>query len=461
MDNIARLMQANRVGMFPKIEPSFIGIFAAIGSGGLGGIVAHFAGLQPVQAAMLVLSCIVLMWIANRYLERSGDGNNGGWHWLTEPPVNAAFEAKRPGKLCSQTTAIIQKKTGSDSLVAEETRSDQYRVLVVRNDDPALLSEKEKGIRSAIAITNGIKNPESVKFVPVHDRGQSAFLVPLDKAGWSDVAFDESLIERGKPVVQLGRDLSGNPVSVDLKTNPHTIVAGATGSGKTAWIMVYIKSLLMSGLEPIVYILDPNDNLSMFSDDCLDSGGAYITNLDEGAELLHRLVEDMPALPKDATERELKACEQAADDMHLHNFVARKARFKGAQNIWSFRKNGGTGEDARPVVFVTDEAAAYTVHPDKELKKQFVADVSAVGRRFRASGALMLVATQRPSADILPGELKSNCGNIIAFSHANKTSSRVTLDSDAAAGIPNLGGFAAKFGGSEEIIYGRAAYLDL
>lgn len=441
MENVNALMTAWRIGNMPKFKPSFIGLFAAVGAGGLGWVASQGIGGTLFSNGVTALSCIACMWIAHRYTVYGGD-NNGGWHWLTDPPSTTVSFA-RHGKMCMLTTEVLRQQTGDESLTADETQSEQYRILTVRNSNPAQLDSNK--ILSAIAIAHGIKNVDAVKFISVFSRGVSAFLLPLPRSGWSPVKFDESIIQNGKPLVQLGKDLNGNTIMIDLQANPHTLVAGMTGSGKTAWIAVYIRSLLASGLNPILYILDPNDNLSSFSEAAISSGGAYITDLVEGANLLRLLVTE----PGES------------ESTHQHNFIARKKRMKGAQNIWTFRHAGGSGEDARPIVIVEDEIAAWTTSPDVNMKKQVIADNSTIARRFRAAGALLLASTQRPSTDILPGEFKANCGNIIAFSHANKSSSRVTLDSNDAAGLPGAGGFVARFGGSDTLVYGRATYMDI
>lgn len=441
MENINKLMQVYKIGQFPKIKLSLIGFFASVQCMQIGGYIAWKLTPNYVLITLSALTATVILWVVDRYINRD---ENSEWHWLTDPPQHQKPLAKRLN-INPEITSIIQKKTKDETLIAEETRSNQYRILTIRNDNPEALGKS--AIRAAIAIQNGIQNPDAVKFMPVFDVGKSAFLLPLPADEWEDVPFKEGAIKHGKPIVQLGVDLNGNDVTIDLKKNPHTCAAGMTGTGKTAWMMVYIKSLLESGLDPVLYIIDPNDNLGVFSEEAFNSGGSYIKELHEGANLLRALVEE----PDD--DEDIPA--------HPHNFIERKKRMIGSQNLWSFRAKGGTGEDARPVVVVVDEVAAYTVASDKDLKKQVVADLGVIARRFRAAGALLLVATQRPSADILPGEFLANCGNVIAFSHANRQSSQVTLGSSAASGIPGWGGFVAKFGGSELLTYGRATYLDL
>lgn len=432
-------MNVARIGVMPSIKEAIASMtsgvlpaFATVGTVLATGAVFSAAGVGDAGAIMAGVGAIPALGMAHLYTTRA---MRNGW-WFKPPVVDAAALS---GGVCWDTTGVLRKRLRDDTLIAEQRFADQYRVLVVQNDDPDTFGSKS--LLSAIAIKHGLQKDE-VKFIPVFEAGASAYLLPLPKDQWSPVPFFADAIQVGEPVVVVGRDIRGNVVTINLKDNPHTGANGATGSGKTEWTMVYIKSLIEAGLNPILYILDPNDNMGVFEDQCRQSGGAYITSLEDGAQLLRDLV----AEPKEG------------QIMHAHNFIKRKGRMSstGSKNLWQYRANGINGDDSRPVIIIIDEVAAYTV---SELKKQVVADISAIARRHRAAGALLVVSTQRPSVDILPGELKANLGNIIAFSHTNYTSSRVTLDSDDAAGIPRAGGFVAKIGGSERLVFGRASYL--
>ncbi|MEB4589988.1 FtsK/SpoIIIE domain-containing protein [Candidatus Thiothrix sp. Deng01] len=434
-------MNVARIGIMPSISEAVAAMTSGVlpASAVLGtvlgvGATASMIGASDTIAILAGVSSLAVLGMAHMATTRSK--RNG---WLFAPP--SVDGASMGGDVCWDTTGVLRKKLGDESLVAEQRFADQYRVLVVRNDDPESLGRNS--ILSAIAIKHGLQRDE-VHFIPVFEAGASAYLLPLPQAQWESVPFDHSAIRKGEPVVIIGRDIRGKYLTADLRINPHTITAGSTGSGKTEWTMVYIKSLVEAGLNPILYILDPNDNMGVFAENCGRSGGAYITSLEEGAQLLRDLTEEPTG--------------QSLDELHTHNLIARKLRMSkaGSKNIWQYRKVGGIGDDARPVVIIIDEVAAYST---SELKKQVVADISAIYRRHRAAGALGLVSTQRPDTSVIPGELKANAGNIIAFSHANAVSSRVTLDSDDAAGLPREGGFVAKFGGSDRITYGRAAYL--
>lgn len=81
--------------------------------------------------------------------------------------------------------------------------------------------------------------------------------------------------------------------------------------------------------------------------------------------------------------------------------------------------------------------------------------IAEVARLFRAAGLFLTIGIQRPDAELLTGELKSNIGFMVAFAHVNNDSSMVTLDKTLATRLPMLGGLLFKVVGKKSLILGR------
>ena len=215
----------------------------------------------------------------------------------------------------------------------------------------------------------------------------------------------------------VGKDVEGNNVIMDLAKAPHVLIGGTTGSGKSVGINSFIMSMLMRNTpnEVRMILIDPKRvEFSLYN----GIPHLYIP-----------VVED----PKDAS---------AALNWGVAEMERRLKLFSsvGARNIAQFNTKVQSGEleneNALPfIVIVIDELADLMMNVGKEVEFS----ISRLAQLARATGIHLIVATQRPSANVVTGLIKSNITTRIAFTVASGIDSRVILDSPGAENLTNNG----------------------
>jgi S-DNA-T family DNA segregation ATPase FtsK/SpoIIIE len=212
----------------------------------------------------------------------------------------------------------------------------------------------------------------------------------------------------------LGKDIAGEPYVADLAQMPHLLIAGATGSGKSVCINALILSLLYRATAESVRLL------------LIDPKRVELSIYDGTPHLADRVVSD----PKEAAKR-------------LHRLVSHmEGRYKlfarlGARNIVTYnrlirvaRREGG-GEIFRPLpylVVVIDELADLMLSVPAEVEGA----IARLAQMARAVGIHLIVATQRPSVDVITGIIKANFPARVAFQVSSKVDSRTILDMNGA-----------------------------
>lgn len=210
---------------------------------------------------------------------------------------------------------------------------------------------------------------------------------------------------KSKLTIGLGKDIYGSPVIADLSKMPHLLVAGATGSGKS----VSINSMVMS----ILYKATPSEVKMLMVDPKLLELSAY--------EEIPHLISPVITNPK-----------EAADSLKKMVFeMERRYRFlaeKTARNIESFNLKASDEERLPYIVVIIDELAdlMFTAPNDVE---DSIARLAQMGR---ASGIHLILATQRPSVDVITGIIKANFPARISFHVSSRVDSRTIIDTQGA-----------------------------
>lgn len=240
----------------------------------------------------------------------------------------------------------------------------------------------------------------------------------------------------------LGHDISGNPYITDFAKMPHLLVAGATGTGKSVSVNAMILSLL--------YKATPEDVRFVMVDPKMLELSAYegiphlitpvITNPKKAAGALRSIVNEMGRRYKlmavkgarnvDKYNQILEAEESAASVKGGVGAVEETAG-KGAARSAQVSETRGEAEDHRRlpyIVVVIDELADLMMTSGKEVEECLV----RLSQMARAAGIHLLVATQRPSVDVVTGLVKTNFPARIAFKLFSKTDSRTILDTGGA-----------------------------
>ena len=211
----------------------------------------------------------------------------------------------------------------------------------------------------------------------------------------------------------LGRDVAGRAQAVDLAKMPHLLIAGATGSGKSVMVNALITSLLCN--------VSPDDVRMILIDLKRVELAAY-------NGLPHLMV---PVITE--PDRAKAALKWAVNEMEN-----RYRRFAGAtaRNIRGYNDSRADPEDRMPyIVLVVDELADLMMREGKHVEDPIV----RLAQKARATGIHMVLATQRPSVNVVTGLIKANFPSRIAFAMASQIDSRTILDAPGAEDLIGRG----------------------
>jgi S-DNA-T family DNA segregation ATPase FtsK/SpoIIIE len=220
---------------------------------------------------------------------------------------------------------------------------------------------------------------------------------------------------KSKVAFALGRDISGHPMMADLARMPHILIAGATNSGKSVCLNALITTILLRARpdEVKMLMIDPKRvELSLF---------AGIPHL--AAPVAHDAKEAAGLLRWAIREMELRYS-QFAD--------------LGVRNIVGWNERAKIDEEMEPfcyIVIVIDELADLMMQAATE----FETSICRLAQLARATGIHLVVATQRPSVNVITGTIKANIASRIAFAVASQVDSRTILDVNGAERLVGSG----------------------
>ena len=272
----------------------------------------------------------------------------------------------------------------------------------------------------------------SIRIVaPIPGKGAVGVEVPNPEA---EVVYLRKILDspafqraRGALPVALGKDLTGRPYVADLARMPHLLVAGTTGSGKSVCINTLITSLIYKHSPRTLRLLmiDPKMvELSMYSN-LPHLRHPVVTDPQDAATVLKWAVLEMErryALLSENGVRSITEFNRRVDEGH----ALRRAQPSGDENDpdrWTYR------EGPLPfIVVVVDELADLMMSVQAEIEKP----LAQLAQKARAIGIHLIVATQRPSVNVITGLIKANFPCRIAFRVSSKVDSRTILDQNGA-----------------------------
>ncbi len=299
---------------------------------------------------------------------------------------------------------------------------------------PGLKVNRVTGLASELALT--LKVPQVRIQVPVPDKSTIGIEVPNPRR--STVSFREiyeSLSYRAIPsplALAIGKTVAGEPYASDLARMPHLLVAGATGTGKSVCLNGIISSLLMkNGPENVRLLMVDPKRLEMAPYEGIPHLlGPVVTEPGLAVVRLKALVGEM-----------LRRYDLMKDE--------------GVKNIGEYRKVVPPEKAFPYIVVVIDELADLMLAQKKEVEPPII----RLAQMARAAGIHLVLATQRPSAQVVTGLIKTNIPTKIAFQVSSQIDSRVILDTGGAEFLLGAGDMLIKPPGSDVVRRLHGAYI--
>jgi S-DNA-T family DNA segregation ATPase FtsK/SpoIIIE len=241
----------------------------------------------------------------------------------------------------------------------------------------------------------------------------------------------EHLAERPVLPLALGKDIFGQPIITDLSAMPHLLVAGATGSGKSVALNTMVLSLLFSASPQEVRLLmiDPKMLELSAYDGIPHLIAPVITKPRDAARMLHRMVIEMQ-------DRYKKLAEMGVRNIESYNkAISLKENSKSAKSDSKETEEKTNPEKLPYLVIIIDELADLMFSVSSEVEDS----ITRLAQMARAAGIHLILATQRPSVDVLTGVIKANFSARISFQVTSKTDSRTILDTNGAENLLGRG----------------------
>ncbi|MGD0915902.1 MAG: DNA translocase FtsK 4TM domain-containing protein [Thermodesulfobacteriota bacterium] len=256
----------------------------------------------------------------------------------------------------------------------------------------------------------------------------------------------------------LGKDISGEPFVVDLGRMPHLLVAGSTGSGKSVSINAMICSILFKATPNEVRFLMIDPKMLELSD---YEGIPHlllpvVTHPKKAAAGLKWLVEEMERRYSVLAEKGVRNIE------HYHQRTEKESKEK--KKVYRRKGDALEGGEERPaesmerlpyIVVVIDELADLMMISSREVEES----ITRLAQMARAVGIHLLLATQRPSVDVLTGIIKANFPSRISFQVTSKVDSRTILDTIGAEHLLGAGDMLFLPPGSSKLIRLHGAFV--
>ncbi len=358
------------------------------------------------------------------FMQRPGDFQLPSLDLLTTPPQDRNITIQRDA--LEMNARRLEKKLEDFGVEGEVVEILPGPVITMYEYKPApgVKISKVAGLSDDLALTLRAQSIRIVAPIP----GKAAIGIEIPNNQREMVYLQEILSSsaytdtKSKLPIALGKDITGSAVVADLTKMPHLLVAGATGTGKSVSLNAMIQSLLYTVTPETVRFLmvDPKRiELSVYQDI---------------PHLLHPVVTQ----PKDAN----KALKWAVSEMERRYMLLSD---RGVRNIDSYnrkiakqakqketlKENGqdrGTDRHLPYIIIIIDELADLMMVSSKEVEES----ITRLAQMARAAGIHLIIATQRPSVNVLTGIIKANFPTRLSFQVSSKVDSRTILDTNGA-----------------------------
>ena len=355
--------------------------------------------------------------------QQTGEYHKPGMNLLRLP--NGEPVSINPAEL-ERTAELIESKLAEFGIGVQVVSATSGPVITRYEIEPA------QGIKGSqiVALSKDLARSMSLQSVRIVETiaGKNTMGIELPNEKRQDVMLSEILSSpvfteaKSKLTVALGKDISGTPVVGDLAKMPHLLVAGMTGSGKSVGVNGMIMSMLFKATPDEVrfIMIDPKMLELRIYDGIPHLLCPVVTDMREAGQALNWCVAEMEKryrLLSHAGVRNLEGFNQKVE--------AAKASGKPMPNPFSLNPDDPEPLEKLPmIVVVIDELADLMMTERKAVEQQ----IARLAQKARAAGIHMIVATQRPSVDVVTGLIKANIPTRMAFTVQSKIDSRTILD---------------------------------
>jgi DNA segregation ATPase FtsK/SpoIIIE, S-DNA-T family len=333
---------------------------------------------------------------------------------IWSPPPLSLLSSEKSAKAdrgdINKNAAIIEKTLDSFGIAAKVIEVNQgpavtqYAIEIALGTKLSKITARQSDLALALAAPQGHIRIEAPipgrSLVGVEIPNKSLEFVSIKEMLSSDVMQSK----KSRTVVSLGLDVAGNPLAVDISQMPHTLIAGATGSGKSVCINTFIASILFrASPDEVKFIM-------------VDPKRVELTGYNGIPHLLTPVIVD--------PEKVVNALGWAAAEMERRYKLFQEV---GVRNISAY--NELSGFQAMPyIVIIIDELADIMLLAPNEVEEK----ITRLAQMARAVGIHLVLATQRPSVNVITGLIKANIPCRIAFQVTSMIDSRVIIDSPGA-----------------------------
>jgi S-DNA-T family DNA segregation ATPase FtsK/SpoIIIE len=400
---------------------------------------------------------------AGRAAQRAREGFKLPAFDLLDPPEGGAIVVNE--EQLKQTAGLLEKTLADYGVSGRVEEIHPGPTVTTFEVSPAAGTKVSKVASLADDLALGLSRKVRI-IAPIPGKNRIGFEIPNAKrspVSMRDLVEDRRFIEMKAPLpCVLGRDIVGAPYFADLASMPHVIVAGATGAGKSVGLNVILVSLLYRR---------PPEELRLLM---IDPKVVELAPYDGIPHMLLPVVTDM--------KQAANALKWAVDEMERRYMLFAGAGTKNitTYNGWVERVERGEAKPPKPpatvsavaadgsevdvpaakdgsdielpkklpfIVIVVDEFADLMMQQGKDVE----AAIARLAQKARAAGMHVILATQRPSVDVITGMIKANFPTRVAFRVAQKVDSRTILDEQGAEHLLGKGDMLVKMNGTNDV----------
>jgi S-DNA-T family DNA segregation ATPase FtsK/SpoIIIE len=357
-----------------------------------------------------------------------------GDHGFKLPSVNLLEGSESDGKVVDHESLqmqsrLLEKKLSDFDVSGKVVAVSPGPVVAMYEFEPAPGIKINKVVNLADDLALALR-AESIRIVaPIPGKGVIGIEIPnaeRDMVPLKDIIASEAFErQKSKLTLALGKDIMGNPLTTDLARMPHLLIAGATGSGKSVGLNAMICSVLYKATPDDVklILIDPKRIELSIYEGIPHLIVPVVTDAKKATRALHWAVQEMERRYALMAEKGVR---------NIYRFNQKSMKEQGAAKDNTRSEDSGASEEKLPLILIViDELADLMLVASRDVELA----LTRLAQMARAAGIHLLIATQRPSVDVLTGIIKANFPTRLSFQVSSRTDSRTILDANGAENL--------------------------